>query len=812
MIPRLSDRSERTDGRGQSFRDLSGYLFNGELEKPDPARAEWAETINCHCSDPSQAWAEMAWTYQHAEALKAAAGVRRGGQKNAFPVWHVSLNWRDDEKPDRAAMMDAARSVLRKFGLEEHQALIVSHNDTGHAHVHLMVNTVNPHNGKTVDVSRSTRLRLSAWALDYERERGAIQCQQRAENWQARADNKALYQLMAASAVALGAEAPRVMKTYGKSDSRPLWQLKQQARDLGMSPAGLDRLGSTVRQTWRNHYAEERTLAANPPKADPDSILARLTRAESTFTRADLARAVNAATGNAEEFTALMARLETSPELMTAPLDKGRLSTRSMVRTEDEMVRAADALAGDYGHPIRGVVERAAAARHLSEEQRAALTHITAATGIACVVGYAGTGKSTMLGAAREMWEASGYTVRGLALSGIAAESLEGGSGINSGTLHAFAWALKNDKIKLTGKDVLVVDEAGMIGSRQMHGVLTAAQQAGAKVVLVGDPSQLQAIDAGGAFRAVLDRVGAAHISTVRRQHDEWQQLATRALADGHVHLALQAYRAGGAIKSHTTKEAATAALVEQWAADLHDKTPALILAATRKDVAMLNSQARLAMRAAGLLGEDIMVKAREETMGEPARDFRLRVAEGERLLFTKNDKRLGVKNGTLGTLERADGSRLTVRLDGAEARRITVDLGAYRNLAHGYALTIHKSQGVTVDRAHVLASRAMDRHSTYVAMSRHRQAVTLYYSQTDGRNLEALAQRIGRDRPKGTTLDHWGHPQRATTAARAATARHITDTLNRAARQPPDDCGMAPAPQAGKTQWRAPQFGRERH
>lgn len=811
MIPRLSDRSERTDGRGKSFRDLSAYLFNGELDKPDPARAEWADTINCHCSDPSQAWAEMAWTYQHANELKAAAGVRRGGQKNKFPVWHVSLNWRDDDRPDRAAMMDAARSVLKRFGLEGHQALVVAHNDTGHAHVHLMVNTVNPHNGKTVDVSRSTRLRLSAWALDYEQERGQIQCRQRADNWQARADNRALHQLMAASAVRLEAEAPQVRKTYGKSDSRPLWQLKQQGKDLGMSAEGLDRLGGVFRRTWRDHYDRERAQEIVRPSADADSILARLTRAESTFTRADLARAVNAATKSAEEFTALMARVESSPELMTAPLDKNRLSTRSMVRTEDEMVRAADALAAGYRHAIRGVVERAPAARHLSDEQRAALSHITAAQGVACVVGYAGTGKSTMLGAAREMWEGSGYTVRGLALSGIAAESLEGGSGIESGTLHAFAWALKHDKIKLTARDVLVVDEAGMIGSRQMHGVLTAAQQAGAKVVLVGDPSQLQAIDAGGAFRAVLDRVGAAHISTVRRQHDEWQQLATRALADGHVHLALQAYNAGGAVKAHATKEAATAALVDQWSADLHERTPALILAATRKDVAMLNSQARTAMRAAGLLGPDILVQAREETMGEPARDFRLRVAEGERLLFTKNDKRLGVKNGTLGTLENVKGTTLTIRLDGAEPRRVTVDLNTYRNLAHGYALTIHKAQGVTVDRAHVLASRAMDRHSTYVALSRHRKAVTLHYSQVDGRDLESLARRLGRDRPKGTTLDYWSRPEQAKTAARTATARRITDTLNRAARQRAHDRGHAPALRAVKGKWRPAEFGRER-
>lgn len=812
MIPRLSERSERTDGRGRSFRDLSAYLFNGELDKPDPARAQWAETINCHCSDPSQAWAEMAWTWQHAGELKTAAGVRRGGQKNEFPVWHVSLNWRDDQAPDRTAMMHAARGVLRKFGLEDHQALIVAHNDTGHAHVHLMVNTVNPHNGKTVDVSRSTMYRLSAWALEYEREHGAILCQQRADNWQARTDNKAIYQLAAAQAAFHGQEAPRLQKTYGKSDSRPLWQLKRQAQDMGVSPTGLDKLGEIFRNAWRGYLAQEDAPApAQTRKPDAEAILTQLTRMESTFTRQDLARAVSAATDTAEAFTKLMAQVEASPELMVAPLDKERLSTRTMVRTEEEMARAADIMAASYGHPIRGVVERAEAARHLSDEQKAALIHVTGGTGIACVVGYAGTGKSTMLGAAREMWEASGYAVRGLALAGIAAENLEGGSGIASTTLSAFEWQLQNGRAELGKKDVLVIDEAGMIGSRQMHRVLTAARDAGAKVVLVGDPSQLQAIEAGGAFAAVIDRVGAAHITTVRRQGAEWQQAATRALADGHVHTALQAYQKNGSVLAHATKEAAMAALVEQWAIDLHDKAPALILAATRKDVAMLNHQARTAMRSAGLLGPDAVIQARNETIGEPAQDLRLRVAEGERLLFTKNDKRLGVKNGTLGVLESIDQGKLTVRLDGTPARRITFDLKDYRNLAYGYAVTIHKAQGVTVDRAHVLASRAMDRHSTYVALSRHRTAVSLHYSQTDARDLEALSRRIGRDRPKGTSLDHWGHPQRAKTAERAQVARRISDTLNRAARTRDD--ARPPALQASqsKTVWRPSQHGRER-
>src|SRR3954452_13803018 len=181
------------------------------------------------------------------------------------------------------------------------------------------------------------------------------------------------------------------------------------------------------------------------------------------------------------------------------------------------------------------------------------------------VVGYAGTGKSTMLGAAREAWEAQGYTVRGAALSGIAAESLEGGSGISSSTLASFEHAWGQGRDQLTGRDVLVIDEAGLVGSRQMERVLSHAAEAGAKVVLVGDPEQLQAIEAGAAFRALADRHGAAEITQVRRQHQAWQRGATKELATERTGAALERYERAGMVHGHATKDEAKAGLVAGW-------------------------------------------------------------------------------------------------------------------------------------------------------------------------------------------------------------------------------------------------------
>src|SRR3546814_1412509 len=136
-------------------------------------------------------------------------------------------------------------------------------------------------------------------------------------------------------------------------------------------------------------------------------------------------------------------------------------------------------------------------------------------------LGYAGTGKSTMLGVARDEWERAGYQVRCAALSGIAAEGLEGGSGIQSRTIASMEYQWDQGRELLGPRDVLVIDEAGMIGTRQMERVLSEAERAGAKVVLVGDPEQLQAIEAGAAFRSLAERHGAAEISEVRRQHED---------------------------------------------------------------------------------------------------------------------------------------------------------------------------------------------------------------------------------------------------------------------------------------------------
>jgi len=262
-----------------------------------------------------------------------------------------------------------------------------------------------------------------------------------------------------------------------------------------------------------------------------------------------------------------------------------------------------------------------------------------------------------------------------------------------------------------------------MVGTRQMRRILEAAERGGAKVVMVGDPEQLQAIEAGAPFRRLVERHGTMEITEVRRQRDDWQRAATRELATGRIHAAIERYDAAGAIHGHDTHDEARRALVVDWMADrVRDPTASqMLLAYTRADVAELNRLARETLRAARRLGPDQVV---ETASGE--RPFSV----GDRVMFLRNERSMGVKNGTLGTLTALGRSGVEVRLD--DGRNLRFDRKEYSDLTHGYAATIHKMQGATVDRAYVLASRHMDRHAAYVAMSRHREAAKLRYGRNE--------------------------------------------------------------------------------
>src|SRR6202162_3812810 len=282
--------------------------------------------------------------------------------------------------------------------------------------------------------------------------------------------------------------------------------------------------------------------------ADPSLGLDAITQQQSTFTQRDMAKFAHRHSDGIDQFNAVMGAMRSAPDLVELGKDargEDRFTTRDMVETERRLHHAAKLMAERGRHEVNDADRQGAVTRAeqrglvLSGEQFDALGHVTDRRDLGVVVGYAGTGKSAMLGVAREAWEAAGYEVRGVALSGIAAENLERGSGISSRTLASMEHGWGQGRDVLSARDVLVIDEAGMVGTRQLERVLSHAAEAGAKVVLVGDPQQLQSIEAGAAFRSIHERHGGAQIGEVRRQREDWQRDATRDLATGRTGAAI---------------------------------------------------------------------------------------------------------------------------------------------------------------------------------------------------------------------------------------------------------------------------------
>ncbi|MGO4113171.1 Ti-type conjugative transfer relaxase TraA [Rhizobium ruizarguesonis] len=540
-------------------------------------------------------------------------------------------------------------------------------------------------------------------------------------------------------------------------------------RHLGPEKAALSHRGAEM--YFAPADLARRQEMADRLLADPALLLKQLSNERSTFDERDIAKALHRTVDDPADFANIRARLMASddlimlkPQQVDAETGKARepavFTTREILRIEYDMARSAQLLAECRGFAVSDRVV-AAAIRNietddpekpfkLDPEQVDAVHHVTGDNGIAAVVGLAGAGKSTLLAAARVAWEHDGRRVIGAALAGKAAEGLEDSSGIRSRTLASWELAWASGRELLERGNVLVIDEAGMVSSQQLARVLDIAEQAQAKVVLVGDAMQLQPIQAGAAFRAITERIGFAELAGVRRQHQQWAREASRLFARGEVEQGLDVYARHGHLIEAGTRAETIDRIVADWsqARKLAIETSVregndgrlrgdelLVLAHTNEDVKRLNEAMRSVMSEEGALSE-----SRAFRTERGARDF----AAGDRIIFLENARfleprapHLGpqhVKNGMLGTVVSTGDKRgdtlLSVRLD--NGRDVVISEDSYRNVDHGYAATIHKSQGSTVERTLVLATGMMDQHLTYVSLTRHRDRADLYAARED--------------------------------------------------------------------------------
>jgi conjugative relaxase-like TrwC/TraI family protein len=425
--------------------------------------------------------------------------------------------------------------------------------------------------------------------------------------------------------------------------------------------------------------------------------------------------------------------------VVAATSEERRHSTPELLAVEKRLIEGALARREERAGVVDDATVAAAVERRptLGNEQVAMVRRLTSdGDGVQVVTGKAGTGKTFALDAAREAWEAEGYRVIGAAVARRAAHELQEGAGIDSTSIAALLQDLREGgEHALPSRAVVVVDEASMAGTRQLAELLEHAERARAKVVLVGDPYQLPEIDAGGAFRALIKRSDPIVLTENRRQREPWERDALDQLREGNAQQAVSRYEQHGRVVLVEGAEDVRDRLVTDWwnAARTGD---AAMIAARRDDVADLNDRARALMRATGNLGAD-----------------ELRIAErgfavGDHVVTLKNARHLGVVNGTRGTVASIDAERgeLTVRThDGRDVTlpRSYLDsttVRGGRTIDHGYAITGHKAQGMTTEKAFVLGTDDLYREWGYVAMSRGSHENHLYVVAPRARDRDEYA------------------------------------------------------------------------
>jgi hypothetical protein len=467
---------------------------------------------------------------------------------------------------------------------------------------------------------------------------------------------------------------------------------------------------------------------------------AGLTATASTFARQDVIAALGGQLAGATR-----AQLENLAERFLAEqavsvvadraLEERRWSTPELLAVEQQLVAAATSRADEQTAVVSHDAVRAALKAHptAGQDQAAMVRDVCqGGAGVALVVGRAGTGKTFALGAARHAWQLDGYQLLATAPTGIATVSLEAEGFEEVATCDRLLADLDRGREELGKRSVLVVDEAGMLGSRKLTRLLDHAGQAGAKVLLVGDDRQLAAIDAGGGFRARRLRLGASELLENRRQQQAWEREALDLVRSGLVDEAVAAYRTHDRVVAADSKPAATLALLQDWwqawkEAERDPGQGVIVLAGRRAEVDRLNSVCQQLLAARGRLGpERLQVEDRQ-------------LAVGDRVVCGKNAiTPLGVANGTRGTITALDpqARTLTLRQDGKDAHEVTLPSWYLDGRQRGernrrvdlaYATTGHRAQGLTRWRALVRITGREDANWLYVQLSRARHATTLY-------------------------------------------------------------------------------------
>ena len=427
-----------------------------------------------------------------------------------------------------------------------------------------------------------------------------------------------------------------------------------------------------------------------------------------------------------------------------------RHTTRATLAAEARVLDAvADGRSAGLAAIDQFALDLALEGSGLGADQAGAVSHITrSGDAVSVIVGPAGSGKSRALGTARRAWEADGYEVRGLAPSAMAAGVLTEEAGIDADTVAKFLVENERARVEpgwpLEPGQVVIVDEAGMVATADLVRLIDLAKQARAKVVLVGDPAQLGPVNAGGLFRLLATDALAATLTEVRRFAAPWEADASLGLRVGD-RRAASTYDDHGRLVGGGREEMLDAAFTA-WAEARTNGESVALLAHDHTTVDALARRARAALVARGDVESD-GVDIGTATVGV-----------GDEIVTLRNDRALlttagaWVRNGDRWVVERTgpDDGLVARSVEGRGRVSLPPDYVA-AHVALAYALTVHKAQGMTVERGLLIVDESTPSELLYVGMTRGRQDNRAFVIAESGRGqavptpAEGFARAIGR-------------------------------------------------------------------
>lgn len=430
--------------------------------------------------------------------------------------------------------------------------------------------------------------------------------------------------------------------------------------------------------------------------------------------------------------------------------DNGKYTTLEVLKEEKQILRRCENI-NDVEHIKLKDKHLDKFSDNLNPEQLQAYRSLSSRSGFGILEGYAGSGKSHVLAALKDVYESRGVTVRGFGPDNATANLLKE-KRFNAENVPRFLYAQEHGLRDIKKKEVWIVDEAGKLGNQALNELCRVAQNHKAKLILAGDSAQMPSIDRGGMFQYLAKEYNASKLTDIQRQENQSLRDISQSFAEGDIEKALSGLKSEKCLHFERDKSTAMEKLIVDWSFNHYinkekNLNHSLILATSNREVHVLNQAAHDVRMVKGeLKDQEYSCKT---SFGE------VRVAEGDLIEFRKNDRAIGVTNGLKGALIEADKDRFTVEVDlgATKSKIVSFDPQEYGSWQLGYATTTYRSQGRTVDDAYVLHNPLNSKQTSYVAMSRHRENLNVYIDKEECNSYGALKEQCMKDSSKESSL-----------------------------------------------------------